>query len=299
MVSGSLRHRHSKEVSYSILHFVLRFFVSTIAVLGTTAPSSLAMSNIAGQRVLVTGAGRGIGRAIALICSQEGCKVALSSRTAADLEETASMASLDNQKNVKIFPCDVTNSNEVESMVQSVVEEWGGIDILINNAGGGQAVQGPAETLQADDLRRLLDLNVVAVHSVTSSVLRHGMLTNGGRIVNISSRAGKKGLPNISFYVVSKFALEGYTATLAAELADKNVLVNSLSPGMVDTQSFPKAPGKEGVRTAESVRDGLMTILTSGMTGHYLHVDELDQVRAKGLADAVALKPINEATFSP
>jgi hypothetical protein len=99
-------------------------------------------------------------------------------------------------------------------------------------------------------------------------------------------------LPNISFYVVSKFALEGYTAaTLAAELADKNVLVNSLSPGMVDTQSFPKAPGKEGVRTAESVRDGLMTILGSGVTGHYLHVDELDQVRAKGLADAVALKP--------
>jgi NAD(P)-dependent dehydrogenase (short-subunit alcohol dehydrogenase family) len=184
-------------------------------------------------------------------------------------------------------------------MVQSVVKEWGGIDILINNAGGGQAVQGPAETLQADDLRRLLDLNVVAVHSVTSSVLQQGMLTNGGRIVNISSRAGKKGLPNISFYVVSKFALEGYTATLAAELADKNVLVNSLSPGMVDTQSFPKAPGKEGVRTAESVRDGLMTILGSGMTGHYLHVDELDQVRAKGLDDAVALKPINEDTFSP
>jgi 3-oxoacyl-[acyl-carrier protein] reductase len=258
------------------------------------------MSSIAGQRVLVTGAGRGIGRAIALICSQEGCKVAVCSRTAADLEETASMSMAGgDSQNMKIFPCDVTNSDEVESMVQSVVKEWGGIDILINNAGGGQAVQGPAETLQADDLRRLLDLNVVAVHSVTSSVLNNGMLTNGGRIVNISSRAGKKGLPNISFYVVSKFALEGYTATLAAELTDKNVLVNSLSPGMVDTQSFPKAPGKEGVRTAESVRDGLMTILTSGMTGHYLHVDELDQVRAKGLADTVALKPINEATFSP
>jgi 3-oxoacyl-[acyl-carrier protein] reductase len=258
------------------------------------------VSSIAGQRVLVTGAGRGIGRAIALTCSQEGCKVALSSRTAADLEETVSMADTDDQKNMKIFPCDVTNSDEVESMVQSVVKEWGEIDILINNAGGGQAVQGPAETLQADDLRRLLDLNVVAVHSVTSSVLRNGMLTSGGgRIVNISSRAGKKGLPNISFYVVSKFALEGYTATLAAELADNNVLVNSLSPGMVDTQSFPKAPGKEGVRTAESVRDGLMTILESGMTGHYLHVDELDQVRAKGLADASALKPINEDTFSP
>jgi NAD(P)-dependent dehydrogenase (short-subunit alcohol dehydrogenase family) len=299
MVAGSLRRRHSKEVPHSVLHFVLRLFVTTIAVLATTATSSLAMSSIAGQRVLVTGAGRGIGRAIALICSQEGCKVALSSRTAADLEETASMGG-DNKSNMKIFPCDVTNPSEVESMVQSVVQEWGGIDILINNAGGGQAVKGPAETLQADDLRSLLDLNVVAVHSVTSSVLRHGMLSSGGgRIVNIFSRAGKKGLPNISFYVVSKFALEGYTATLAAELADKNVLVNSLSPGMVDTQSFPKPPGKEGVRTPESVQDGLLTILESGLTGHYLHVDELDQVRAKGLADAVALKPINEATFSP
>jgi NAD(P)-dependent dehydrogenase (short-subunit alcohol dehydrogenase family) len=295
MVTGSLRNRHSKQVPHSVIRYILRLFVATIAVLPT---SSMAMSSISGQRVLVTGAGRGIGRAIALICSQEGCKVALSSRTAADLEETVSLGG-DNKNNMKIFPCDVTNSKEVESMVQSVEQEWGGIDILINNAGGAQAVKGPTETLLDDDLRSLLDLNVVAVHSITRNVLQHGMLSNGGRIINISSRAGKKGLADMSFYVVSKFALEGYTATLAAELADKNVLVNSLSPGMVDTQSFPKPPGKEGVRTPESVRDGLLTLLESGVTGHYLHVDELDQVRAKGLADSVALKPINEATFSP
>jgi 3-oxoacyl-[acyl-carrier protein] reductase len=282
-------------------NIILQLFLTLLAtssVVAMSAAASASTSSLSGQRVLVTGAGRGIGRAIALICNQEGCKVALSSRTLSELETTASMS--DNQTNMKLFPCDVTNPNEVESMVQFIVQEWGGIDILINNAGGAQPATGPAETLQVDDLRSLLDLNVVAVHSVTSSVLQHGgMLENGGRIVNISSRAGKIGLAHMAFYVASKFALEGYTATLAAELADKQVMVNSLSPGMVDTQSFPKIPGKPGVRTPESVRDGLLTVLQAGVTGHYLHVDELDQVRAKGLADSLALKPINEPTFSP
>jgi NAD(P)-dependent dehydrogenase (short-subunit alcohol dehydrogenase family) len=256
-----------------------------------------------GQRVLVTGAGRGIGRAMALICHEAGARVAITSRTVQQLEETAALEGNngDGDSNCfKILPCDVTAQDQVQGMIQEIVKEWGGIDILINNCGGAQRQKGPADTLYSADLRDLLDLNVVAVHTVTSCVLQHAMQgSTGGQIVNISSRAGKMGLPNMSFYVASKFALEGYTAAVAAELQDRGVRVNSLSPGMVDTASFPKAPGKPGVRTAESVRDGLLTLLTTDVTGHYLHVDELDQARAKGLPDSVALKPINEPMFSP
>merc|ERR1711966_477409 len=166
-------------------------------------------------------------------------------------------------------------------------------------AGSSQRTKGHLETLSADDLRSLLDLNVVGVHSVTSAVLRHGMLSSGGRIINISSRAGKVGLPNASHYCASKFALEGMSAALAEEVKDQGIEVNTLSPGMVDTRSFPKPVGKKGVRSATSVEDSLFVLLEQGITGHYIHADELDEARAKGLDDKVALKPIREALFSP
>ena len=290
--------------------------------------------SLVGSRVLVTGAGRGIGRAIAHILVEEGAKVAACSRTKSELEETAATATVSVTKDdscivdsenagatetttstndassgivkeyhpIEIFEVDLTDKIQVENMVSSLVGKWGGIDILINNAGRGQAQKGPAYLLDGEDLTNILNINVVSVHTVTSSVLRNSMRTNsnanGGRIINVSSRAAKKGFPNMSFYVTSKFALEGYSATLAQELKDDNIYVNTISPGMVDTQSFPKPAGRKGVRSAESIKDGLLLLLGSNKTGHYLHVDELDLVRAKGFDDSIALTPINEVDFS-
>ena len=101
--------------------------------------------------------------------------------------------------------------------------------------------------------------------------------------------------------VASKFAVEGLTATLAAEAraGSTGVRVNSISPGMVDTASFPKAPGRPGVRTAESVRDGLLYLLlgSGDASGTYLHVDEYDQALAAAKPEA-ALKPIDEEAFT-
>jgi NAD(P)-dependent dehydrogenase (short-subunit alcohol dehydrogenase family) len=260
-----------------------------------------------GQRILVTGAGRGIGRAMAHICHAQGARVAICARSLAELNETAASSSFDvaaagitltKDNSMLILPCDVTKEEEVEKMVREIVNQWGGLDVLINNAGGGQAVKGTAETLQSTDLRSLLNLNVVAVHTVTSAVLRHCATLRS--IVNVSSRAAKMGIPGNAFYCASKFALEGYSATLAEELRNKNCLVNTISPGMVDTRSFPKATGVPGVRTPESIREGFLLLLRQDtITGHYLHVDELDEARAKGLPDSTALKPINEPKFSP
>jgi NAD(P)-dependent dehydrogenase (short-subunit alcohol dehydrogenase family) len=189
------------------------------------------------QRVLVTGSGCGIGQALAVLCAKEGADaVAITSRSGSELEETAEMVKKSRmQTRVLTKVVDVTDKNQVENMVKSIVETFGGIDVLINNAGGAQRAKGSSETLDSDDLRSLLDLNVVSVHIVTSAVLRQSMLKNGGRIVNISSRAGKMGLPAVSFYCVSKFALEGLTAAMAEELRDKNISIKTLSPGMVNT----------------------------------------------------------------
>ena len=268
----------------------------------TTPAMAMSSTRLANQRVLVTGAGRGIGRAIALICSRSGAKVAITSRTRSELEETASLAAAAAKDSppIQIYVADVTNISQVEDTVASICDQWGGIDILINNAGGSQLIKGPLETLSSDDLRSILDLNVVAVHAVTSAVLRRTMLPAGsGKIVNISSRAGKVGLPFYSHYCASKFALEGMTAALAEELKGKGIECNTLSPGMVNTKSFPKPEGKPGVRSAESVEESLFALLEGGVTGHYVHADELDEARAKGLEVKVALKPIREAIFSP
>lgn len=266
-------------------------------------------NRLAGKRVLVTGAGRGIGRAIALMCRSEGAMVAVTSRTRSELDETASemrqglvkeKTEQDDDSAVLVVESDLTDQAQVEAMVDAIADRWGTLDILFNNAGTSQPAKGPSQYLPAEDLERLLKTNVVAVHRVTSAVLRReAFMSAGGHIVNISSRAGKVGLPNYSFYVASKFAIEGYSASLAAELKDRNISVNTLSPGMVNTRSFPKEPGRPGVRKAESIYDGLFAVLESGKTGHYLHVDELDSARSRGLGDSAALKPINEPKFDP
>eukprot|EP00563_Minutocellus_polymorphus_P008892 CAMPEP_0181022138 /NCGR_PEP_ID=MMETSP1070-20121207/1356_1 /TAXON_ID=265543 /ORGANISM="Minutocellus polymorphus, Strain NH13" /LENGTH=261 /DNA_ID=CAMNT_0023099063 /DNA_START=162 /DNA_END=947 /DNA_ORIENTATION=+ len=259
--------------------------------------SAAAPLRLANQRVLVTGAGRGIGRAIALVCNKEGARVAITSRTETELEETRKLAA--DPDNMFCCVSDVTNTEEVEKMVETVVDTFGGLDILISNAGAGHP-KGPLETLSTDDLRRLIDLNVCGVHSVTSAVLRQAMLpAQSGKIVNISSRAGKVGLPNYSLYCASKFALEGLSAALAEEVRGKGIVVNTLSPGMVDTKSFPKPEGKKGVRTAESIADCLFLLLESGANGQYIHADELDEARAAGKEDNAALKPIREPVFVP
>jgi len=256
-------------------------------------------SRLLNQRVLVTGAGRGIGRAIAVMCSKEGAKVALASRTESELLETVRM--FDNNNNntdisSSIHLTDVQNDEQVKSMIDSIVSKWGGIDILINNAGGSQSTKGTFDTLPSNDLSQLLNLNVVAVHRVSSAAVQH--MKEGGRIINISSRAGKIGIPSMSLYVASKFALEGLTAAMAEELKERNIQVNTLSPGMVNTKAFPKDNNRPGVRSAESVYDGLFCLLEGGTTGHYLHVDELDIAREEGMEDSVAIKPINEPKFS-
>lgn len=327
--------------------------MATATAATTTAAmvaTALQQRQLQGKRVLVTGAGRGIGRAIALICHQEGARVAITSRTPSELKETIALArtraaqmttpsssptttgpcttDTDTVSTMAMYVTDVKKKSEVERMVQAIVDDWGGIDIAVNNAGGSQGPKGTVDELDDDGqiFRNLLQLNVVGVHLVTSAVVRLAMKDDHndednsnvggsvvrGQVLNISSKAGKVGFPNMSFYVASKFALEGMTSSWSKELKDRKICVNSLSPGMVDTKSFPKPPGKPGVRSAESIRDCLLFALrlstttsttgsSSGMdfTGHYVHADELDLVREKGIPDVTAWKPIDETPFSP
>ena len=294
----------------------LQLSLLVFTAMATTGNSLL----LAGQRVLVTGAGRGIGQAIAQLCHEQGANVAICARTATQLQETAQQLTwappssekpeYDDDDNEKVpslrrvlsYTVDVTQPDQVKDMVTSIVQTWGGIDVLINNAGRGQAHKGNLTELSSSDFTDLLQLNVVAVHTVTAAVvpyMKEASSSSLCQIINVSSKAGKVGLPNMSHYVASKFAVEGLTASWASELQSHNIRVNSISPGMVNTVSFPKPSGRPGVRTAASIADGLFLLLAhSNVTGCYVHVDELDLVRSRGLPDERALKSINEVNFA-
>jgi shikimate 5-dehydrogenase len=144
-----------------------------------------------GSRVLVTGGGRGIGRAIALICAEEGADVAVLSRTQAEVQEVADHITKQYGTRSLSVCADVTNEDQVESAISEVVAKFGGIDILVNNAGAA-CEKLPGHQQSASAFRQLLDVNVVSALIVSSQVLNKCMLAQkAGSIINISSRAGK------------------------------------------------------------------------------------------------------------
>ena len=164
-----------------------------IALVGTAA------LRLDGQRVVVTGGGRGIGKALALLCAEEGAHVAVLARSRDELESVLSEAVAHGVPTpLRMRTADVTDEASVEAAVASLVDEMGGIDVLLNNAGGGCA-KGPLHEQSAADFRALLDLNVVSVLVVSSAVMRLAMMPQRrGVIINISSRAGKVYAPPVA-----------------------------------------------------------------------------------------------------
>ena len=181
---------------------------------------------MAGKRVLITGGGRGIGRAIALNMASRGASVAVLSRTSGEVEavvaEARAVAPAPDEAVLVALTADVTDEASVSSSIRAAKAALGGgIDVLVNNAGRASAAKGSLWEQRADDFRGLMDTNVLSVFLVSRAVLNEGGMLEAGRgdIINVSSKAGKVGLPGMGPYVASKHAVEGLTATLAKELA--------------------------------------------------------------------------------
>jgi len=184
------------------------------------------------QVALITGAGRGIGRAIALAYAREGARLALAARTLSELEETARQAEALGAPTC-VIPTDVTQQTEVEAMVRRTLERFSTLDILVNNAG----LVGPVGPLQDNDVSywsRTIQVNIIGVFLCCRAALPVMIARNRGKIINLYGGRGR----NLSSYSASKVAVADITATLALELEGINIQVNALSPGSIDTRMW-------------------------------------------------------------
>ncbi|MGH9774677.1 MAG: SDR family NAD(P)-dependent oxidoreductase [Candidatus Acidiferrales bacterium] len=200
------------------------------------------------KRAIVTGAGRGIGRAIARRFAREGASVFLGARTQAQLDE-AVREIRSAGGNAAALAGDVSNPADCESMVRAAREKFGGTDILVNNAGIYGPVK-PVEEISPDEWDAVIAANLRGPFLLTRLVLPEMYARGSGAILNITSIAGKAAFPWNSPYAASKAGLAGFTRTLAAEAGRKGVRVNAISPGPVPETQMSR---ELGAALAESV----------------------------------------------
>ena len=198
------------------------------------------MSRLDGKRALVTGASRGIGRAIALRLAAEGASVAVNYHSGEN--EAASVVSeiTASGGSAIAFQASVASAEEANRLVDATVEALGGIDILVNNAGITR--DNLLMRLSEDDWDAVLDTNLKGAFLCTKAAIRPMLRQRSGRIVNMSSIVAITGNPGQANYAAAKAGLIGFTKTIAREVASRGITVNALAPGFIETQMVEAIP---------------------------------------------------------
>ena len=182
---------------------------------------------------LITGATRGIGRQIAVTLSKEGYNIAINYRTRnEDLENTKKEIE---ENNVKCFEVqgDVSNFEDCERFVKEIIEKYGKIDVLVNNAGITKDTL--LMRMNKEDFNTVIDINLCGTFNVTKNVISHMIKARYGKIINISSVVGISGNAGQTNYSASKAGIIGFTKSLAKEVASRNIFVNAVAPGFIET----------------------------------------------------------------
>jgi 2-deoxy-D-gluconate 3-dehydrogenase len=182
---------------------------------------------------LVTGASRGIGRAIAIGFAEAGADVAIAARSEDDLETLAKEIDAAGRRAV-VIPTDVRERAAIEAMIERTVEEFGRIDILVNNAGGSNFMS-PIIGLRPEGWDKLRTLNLDSVFHATQIAAQKMVESGGGSIIQISSVAGLQGAPGLSPYSAAKAGVTLMSQAVAKELGGSGIRVNSIAPGWIDT----------------------------------------------------------------
>ena len=242
---------------------------------------------------VITGGGRGIGRAIAEHFYREGAKVAIASRNVKVLQTVALEI---NQGDHRIVPfrCDVTDRDEVEVMIGNVVEVWDRIDILVNNAGtsGLTPLLPPPEAAEQEavDARwlEILATNLTGMYQVTRQAVRHMPDGGRGRVINLASVLGKFGVPGYAAYCASKHGVIGFTRALALELAPRRITVNALCPGWVPTDMARQGLEAGAARLGVDVEEFRRRAQEQVPLGRFIEADEVARLAAFVASDAAS-----------
>ena len=214
------------------------------------------MSSLEGKVALVTGASRGIGAAVARALDSQGVRLGLASRSGDDLGIEGTVAA----------PCDVRKPDDLESLAAATAERFGGIDILVANAGVG--AYGPFLELPPDQLEEMIDVNVKGTLNAVRATLPFLLKSDGADIVTLASEAGRRGLPFEAVYCASKFAQVGFTRALDHELREQGVRCTNVCPGGVATDfamgrgRTPEMPELKGMMSSEDVAEVVLFVLT-------------------------------------
>ncbi len=204
--------------------------------------------DLTGRVALITGASRGIGRAIAEELASHGCSVALAARTPDAIQQVADSINANGGRAIA-FAADVTDESTAERLVSETVAALGRLDILVNNA-GGNSFSVPVASMRLSGWGKTMALNVDATVRLIQQGLPHLAASDHGAIINVGSVAGLRGAPMMSHYGAAKAALASLTRSLAVEVAHQGVRVNALVPGWIETDLTDFLRGDENTEAS-------------------------------------------------
>ena len=234
-----------------------------------------------GRVVMITGASRGLGKALAGACAKENAPLVINSRTTDSLRPVAREL-VEGHVEVLAIPADVSVTADVDKLVDQAVGRFGRVDVLINNAGTlGPRV--PIEEYPESEWRQVLDANLTSPFLLTKAVIPH--MPEGGSIINLTSGVSVEGRAEWGAYSVSKFGLEGLTQILAAELKDRGIRVNSVDPGGMRTEMRAAAYPEEDPNTRITPEENTAVFLylasneSRDVTGQRFKAQEFQRTR--------------------
>jgi 3-hydroxybutyrate dehydrogenase len=226
------------------------------------------MATLKGRHALVTGGGRGIGRAIAASLVKAGATVTIVGRNPATLEQAIMQGDAH-----AAAVADVSDSQRVQAAVQESVSRYGPIDLMIANAGGASSA--PFMKSGPEIFRKMLDVNLLGVTNVAQAVLSSMTERGFGRIVAVASTAGLKGYPYVSAYCAAKHAVIGFVRALALETARTGVTVNAVCPGFTDTDLVAESLDKIMSKTGRTREEALGELVKHNPQGRLIDPSEV------------------------